>query len=156
MILRDFDPTSDDADRLHAFACSSGQPHEDDVEEWIRTSSIAWLNDVPRAEFQRRALALIEDHGEIVAVAAWQDIMRVDLEGIWLQVLAVDTSHQHSGHGRRSLDLVVERLRTTDRDGDHLAGLVHPENHRSSRLLAAAGWSVVAVLADHELWVAQL
>ena len=40
---------------------------------------MGWLNDTPRAVFQRRQLVLLEDAGAVVAVAAWQDIVRVDL-----------------------------------------------------------------------------
>jgi hypothetical protein len=50
-------------------------------------------------------------------------------------------------------DLVVEHLRTVDREGDHLAGLVHVDNQRSKRLLASAGWTSVTQWDDHELWV---
>lgn len=150
MILRYFDPTGDDAHRLATFACSSGEPFEDDVEQWIRTTSVAWLNDVPRTTFQRRVLALLEDGGELVAVAAWQDIIRVDLEGIWLQVLAISTTHQHGGNGRGSYELVVEVLRQIERDGDHVAGLVHPDNHRSRSVTShtatsASGRSAVRI-----------
>ncbi len=156
MILRYFDPTGDDAHRLATFACSTGEPFEDDVEEWIRTTSVAWLNDVPRTTFQRRVLALLEDGGELVAVAAWQDIIRVDLEGIWLQVLAISTMNQHGGNGRRSYELVIGVLGQIERDGDHVAGLVHPDNHRSKRLLTSVAWTHVADLDDYELWVGRL
>ena len=156
MILREF-AGGDDAAHLGTFACSTGEPIEDDVEEWIRSAAVAWLNDVPRTTFQRRGLALIEDEaGSLVAVAAWQDIVRVDLEGIWLQVLAVATDHQHGGNGRSAYDLVIESIQSRDRDGDELAGLVHPDNHRSKRLLASVGWSYVTELDDHELWVGSL
>lgn len=155
MILRHFDPTGDDADRLAAFVCSTGDPFEEEVEEWIRTTAVTWINDVPRTTFQRRTLALIEDADQIVAVAAWQDIVRVDLEGIWLQVLAVSTSHQHGGNGVRCYELVREHLQDVERDGPHLAGLVCPENHRSKRLLTAVGWTEVATVDDNELWIGQ-
>jgi hypothetical protein len=94
-----------------------------------------------------------DDDGATVAVAAWQDITRVDLEGIWLEVLAVAVAHQHAGRGRAVYDLVVEHIRTVDREGDHLAGLVHVDNQRSKRLLARAGWTSVTQWDDHELWV---
>lgn len=156
MILRHFDATGDDAHQLATFACSTGDPFGDDVEGWIRTTAVAWLNDVPRATFQRRVLALIEDGAHLVAVAAWQDIIRVDLEGIWLQVLAVATEHQRGGNGRRAYDLVIAKLRAGARDGDALAGLVDPGNHRSKRLLTSVAWAHVADLDDHELWVGSL
>lgn len=156
MILRPFDPAAGDGARLVGFTCSTGQPFEDEVEAWIRTKAAMWLNDVPRTSFQRRVLAVIEDGDDLVAVVAWQDIVRVDIEGIWLEVLAVESSHQHAGQGRQAYDLVVAHLRTIERDGDHLAGLVQQDNHRCKRLLGAAGWSFVAPSDDYELWVASL
>lgn len=53
-------------------------------------------------------------------------------------------------------ELTIDHLRTIERDGDHLAGLVHVDNHRSKRLLTACGWSSVAPWDDHELWVGSL
>lgn len=85
---------------------------------------------------------------------AWQDIVRVDIEGIWLEVLAVDISHQHSGRGRQVYDLPVDHLGTIDRDGDHIAGLVHQDNERSKRLLTEVGWTFVSPSDDYELWAA--
>jgi RimJ/RimL family protein N-acetyltransferase len=155
--LRRFEPSGEDTARLAEFACSTGAPYEDEVEDWIRLSASGWLNDAPRAAFQRRKLALVEsDDGSLVAVVAWQDIVRVDLEGIWLEVLAAATSHQHGGKGREAYDVTVTHLRTIDRNGDHLAGLVHSDNHRSKRLLASVGWSEIAPWDDHELWVGTL
>lgn len=156
MILRPFDSTAGDASRLAGFSCSTGEPYEDEVETWITTRAVAWLNDVPRTTFQRRALALVEDGDELVAVVAWQDIVRVDLEGIWLEVLAVATTHQHSGVGRQIYELTVDHLEAMDRDGDHIAGLVHADNVRSRRLLTDVGWSAVTALDDHDLWVGSI
>lgn len=99
---------------------------------------------------------MIEDGGDLVAIVAWQDIIRVDLDGIWLEVLAVSLDHQHGGRGVASYDLVVDHLRTIARDGDHLAGLVHVDNIRSKRLLEAEGWTSVSAWDDHELWVGHL
>jgi hypothetical protein len=117
---------------------------------------VSWANDLPRARFQRRTLAFIENGEAAVAVVAWQDIVRVDLEGIWLEVLAVQLEHQHGGRGQAAYELTIDHLRTIERDGDHLAGLVHVDNDRSRRLLTAAGWSSVAPWDDHELWVGAL
>ena len=153
MILRPFDPAAGDGDRLAGFTCSTGQPFEDEVEAWIGTRASAWLNDIPRTTFQRRALGLLEEGDDLVAVVAWQDIVRVDLEGIWLEVLAVATSHQHSGRGRQVYDLTIDHLGTIDRDGDHIAGLVHGDNRRSQRLLTEVGWTSVGRSDDHDLWV---
>lgn len=85
------------------------------------------------------------------AVAAWQDIIRIDIEGIWLDVVAVAIDHQHVGRVLAAYGLTIEHLRTVDRDGDHLAGLVHPDNGRSQRLLTAFGWNHVGPLDDYEL-----
>ncbi len=156
MILRRFDPAAGDVARLARFTCSTGQPFEDEVESWIRTQATLWLNDMPRTAFQRRQLACVVEGDDLVAVAAWQDIVRVDLEGIWLEVLAVASDHQHAGRGRRAYDLVVEHLRTVERDGDRLAGLVHRDNDRSKRLLRAAGWGFVSPSDRYELWVGML
>ena len=157
MILREFDPVGDDAARLRAFTCSTGTLFEDEVQIWIRSASAAWFNDVPRSAFQRRVLALIEDDaGSLVAVAAWQDIIRVDLDGIWLEVLAVATEHQHSGNGNRAYGLVVDRQRADGRGGESVAGLVHPDNGRSKRLLTAVGWEQIDHLDDHELWLGRI
>lgn len=156
MILRPFDPAAGDGARLAGFACSTGHPFEDEVEAWIRRQATLWLNDIPRTTFQRRVLAVIEEGDDLVSVVAWQDIVRVDLEGIWLEVLAVDTSHQHSGRGRQVYDLTANHLATIDRDGDHIAGLVHRDNQRSMRLLAEVGWTFVAPSDDYELWVGRL
>lgn len=156
MILRPFNATADDTIILRHFRCSTGQPFEDDVESWIRNHAAAWANDAPRATFQRRTLAFIEHDDDVAAVVAWQDITRVDLEGIWLEVLAVALDHQHSGQGRSAFELTVDHLRTVDREGDHLAGLVHRDNERSQRLLAGAGWHSMVLWDDHELWVGSL
>lgn len=156
MILRPFDPAAGDGARLAGFTCSTGQPFEDEVEAWIRTQATLWLNDIPRTTFQHRVLALIEEGDDLIAVVAWQDIIRVDIEGIWLEVLAVESSNQHAGQGRRAYDLVVEHLRTIERDGDHLAGLVHRDNDRSKRLLGAVGWSFISPSDDYELWIGSL
>lgn len=156
MILRPFGPAGGDASRLASFSCSTGPSYEDEVEAWITTRAIAWLNDVPRTTFQRRGLALVEQDDDLVAVLAWQDIVRVDLEGIWIEVLAVATGQQHSGRGLQVYDLAVDHLRTVDRDGDHIAGLVHAENVRSQRLLTTVGWSAVATIDDHELWAGSI
>ena len=156
MILRPFDPAAGDGDRLVDFTCSTGQPFEDEVEAWVRSRASAWLNDIPRTTFQRRTLTLVEEWDDLVAVVAWQDIVRVDIEGIWLEVLAVDTSHQHSGRGRQAYDLTADHLATVDRDGDHIAGLVHRNNQRSKRLFSEVGWTFVATSDDYELWVGPL
>lgn len=155
MNLRGYDPATDAA-RVAAFRCSTGAPYEDEVELWIRGDAIGWVNDLPRATFQRRVLGMIEDGGDLVAVVAWQDITRVDLDGIWLEVLAVSVDHQHGGRGVASYDLVVDHLRTIERDGDHLAGLVHVNNLRSKRMLDSEGWTSVSAWDDHELWVGHL
>lgn len=156
MILRPFDPAAGDSDRLASFTCSTGPPFENEVEAWIGSWASAWLNDIPRTAFQRRALALVVEGDDLVAVVAWQDIVRVDIEGIWLEVLAVDTSHQHSGRGRQVYDLTASHLAALDRDGDDIAGLVHQKNGRSKRLLAEVGWNFVAPSDDYELWVGRL
>jgi predicted N-acetyltransferase YhbS len=157
VILRPYQPEGEDEAVLAAFACSTGEPFEDEVEDWIQTRAISWVNDTPRATFQRRALAFIEDDfGSVVAVVAWQDVVIVDLDGIWLEVLAVSLDHENKGIGREVYDMTVEHLRTVDRDGDHLAGLVHVDNRRSMRLLSHVGWASVARLDDHELWAGNL
>ncbi len=70
------------------------------METWIRTDAVGWTNDMPRAQFQRRTLAIVEGGASTAAVVAWQDITRVGLEGIWLEVLAVALDHQHSRRER--------------------------------------------------------
>ncbi|HWL43299.1 MAG TPA: hypothetical protein VNQ73_10185 [Ilumatobacter sp.] len=158
MILRPFETAAGDTQRLAEFACSTGTKHEDEVQHWIRDQAVAWINDVPRAEFQRRSLALIEDgDATLAAVAGWQDIVRVDVEGIWIEVLAVANSHQHRGTGLAVYQLVTERLRTAKRQGDHLAGLVHGDNACSKRLLTAMSWHSAATWDEHhELWLGGL
>ena len=157
MILRSYDHHGGDAERLAEFTCSTGLPFEDAVEDWVRHSAVGWVNDVPRSTFQRRAFMLVEDDDrELIAVAAWQDIVRVDVEGIWLEALAVASDHQHSGTGRRVYDLVKAQLGQADRSGDHVAGLLHADNVRSKRLLASVGWRAVTAWEDHELWIGDL
>lgn len=157
MILRRFAATAGSPTALAGFACSSGLLFEDDVERWVRHRALRWLNDVPKAAFQRRQLARIEDGTALVAVVAWQDIVLVDLEGIWLEVIAVGSTYQHGGHGQDAYDLVVDELQRVDRDGDHLAGVLHIDNQRSKRLLERNGWQHTAAWdADHELWVGRL
>lgn len=124
MKLRPFDAAAGDASRLGQFRCSTGPAFEDDVEAWIRTDAVGWANDLPQARFQRRTLAFVEDGEATTAVVAWHDITRVDLEGIWLEVLAVALDHQHDGQGQAAYELTVDHLRAVERDGDHLAGLV--------------------------------
>jgi hypothetical protein len=68
--LRSFDATADDLARLGEFRCSAGAPFEDDVESWIRNEAVGWTNDLPRALFQRRTLAFVEDGAEPTAVVA--------------------------------------------------------------------------------------
>lgn len=121
MNLRTFDAAAGDADRLSQFRCSTGAPFEHEVETWIRDDAVGWADDLPRARFQRRTLALVEDGEATAAVVAWQDIVRVDLEGIWLEVLAVELGHQHGGQGQAAYELTVDHLRSIERDGDHLA-----------------------------------
>lgn len=121
MILREFDASRNDAARLNGFACSTGAPFEVEVEEWIRTTAVLWLNDLPRARFQRRSVGFVEDGDELVAVVAWQDIARIDLDGFWLEVLAVSLDRQHSGHGTRAYDLTTDHLRRA-RDAPALPG----------------------------------
>jgi hypothetical protein len=154
--LRPFDAAAGDAVRLSQFRCSTGAPFEDEVEAWIRTDAVGWANDLPRARFQRRTLGLLVNDEQTAAVVAWQDITRVDLEGIWLEVLAVALDHQHSRRGQETYEVTIDHLRTIEREGDHLAGLVHVDNHRSKRLLTAFGWSSVAPWDDNELWVGSL
>lgn len=72
MNLRRFDATAGDAARLEHFRCSTDAPFEDEVEEWIRPDAVGWANDLPRARFQRRTLALIEDGAAAVAAVAWR------------------------------------------------------------------------------------
>lgn len=156
MNLRPFDAGAGDAARLDHFRCSTGAQFEHDVETWIRADAIGWANNLPRARFQRRTLALVEDGEATVAVVAWQDIAKVDLAGIWLEVLAVELDHQHGGQGQAAYGLTVNHLRTVARDGNDLAGLVHVDNDRSKRLLTTYGWSSVAPWDDHELWVGSL
>lgn len=156
MRLRPYEATGDDRQRLSEFRCSIGPAFEDDVERWITTDAVAWLNDVPRSVYQRRQIALIEDDANLAAVVAWQDIADIPIDGIWLKVLAVGLDHQHAGAGHAAYDITVEHLRGLEREGDHLAGLVHVDNERSKRLLASVGWTVVDDLDDHELWVGQL
>lgn len=157
MNLRLFDPAGPDAHALAGFACSTGASFEDDVQIWVRSDAIGWLNDLPKSVFQRRHLALVEDGSSVVAVTAWQDIIRVDLDGIWLEVLAVASGSQHGGIGQATFDLVIDHLRTVDRDGDHVVGVVHADNWRSQRLLDRNDWKgVVAWDADHELWAGRL
>ncbi len=158
MNLRPFDAAARDADRLALaqFRCSTGAPFEDDVEAWIRNDAVGWANDLPLARFQRRTLAFVGEGDATAAVVAWQDITRVDFDGMWLEVLAVTLDHQHGGQGQAAYELTIDHLRTIERDGDHFAGLVHIGNHRSKRLLTAFGWSSVAPWDDHELWVGSL
>jgi hypothetical protein len=145
-----------DRTTLTGFRCSTGPSFELEVENWLRTDAVAWLNDVPRARFQRRQLAFVETEGTVVAVVAWQDIVLIDVDGIWLQVLAVAVDHQHTGIGRLAYDATVIHLQSTERAGDHLAGLVHVDNMRSQRLLATVGWTEVARQGDHAVWVGSL
>lgn len=127
------------------------------METWIRHDATSWANDLPAATFQRRTVVLVEDHSrKLVAVVAWQDITRVDLEGIWIEALAVALDRQYAAQGQAVYRRVVAHLRTIDRNGDHLAALVDLDNHRSKRMLADAGWNRITVWGDHELWVGSL
>ncbi len=133
MILREFQPDGSDQAALASFACSTGLRFENEVEGWIRTSAISWANDAPRASFQRRVLAFVDDEaGDTAAVVAWQDIARINLEGIWLEVLAVGLDYQHRGVGREALDVTMTHLRSIDRNGDHVAGLCTPTTPEAS------------------------
>jgi len=157
VILRECDLGVNDQSILAAFNCSTGASFESDVQTWIRASAVHWASDVRRATFQRRSLAVVEDDlGATIGVVAWQDISRVDLDGIWLEVLAVDLDHQHGGTGSAMYDLTVAHLQAVARDGDHIAGLVHVDNHRCKRLLTSVGWTEVSVIDDHELWAGNL
>ena len=157
MNLRSVSADAQDATRLAEFRCSTGAAFEDDVEQWIAHHGLAWLNDRPRAVFQRRALNLVEDDdGALVAIVAWQDIVRIDRDGIWLEVLAVATDHQHHGTGEQVLALATDHFRTIERDSDDLACLVHPDNHRSRRMLTNAGWLTLGRLDDHDLMIGRL
>ena len=139
--------------------CATAIPGQADVEHWINHRAAVWLNDTPRNTFQRRSLALAETthrDGDVIGVVAWQDITNIDLEGIWLEVVAIRVDHQHRGTGQAILDLTIEHLRTIDRDGDHIAGLVHPNNTPCRQLLTSAGWTNITTLSGHELWATKL
>ena len=157
MNLRPFTASEVDTARLAEFRCSTGAVFEDEVEDWITRHAVAWANDLPRAVFQRRALNLVEDDdGALAAVVAWQDIVRIDRDGIWIEVLAVATDHQHRGIGRQVPALVTDQLRGIERDGDELAGLVRPDNDRSRQMLTGAGWVILGRLDDHDLMIGRL
>ena len=146
-----------DSRRLKRFRCSTGQPFENDVERWINRKAFAWLHDLPYAAFQHRSLHVVEDEAnELIAVFAWQDIVRVDVEGIWLEVLAVSLEHQHQGTGRAVLTAAKAHLVTTERDGDAIVALVHPDNDRSRRLVSDDGWIRVGELDGHDLMASRL
>lgn len=146
-----------DSRRLKRFRCSTGQPFENDVERWINRKAFAWLHDLPYAAFQHRSLHVVEDEdNELIAVFAWQDIVRVDVEGIWLEVLAVSLEHQHQGTGRAVLTAAKAHLVTTERDGDAIVALVHPDNDRSRRLVSDDGWIRVSELDGHDLVASRL
>lgn len=127
------------------------------MQRWINRKAFAWLNDMPYAAFQRRNLHVVEDEAnELIAVFAWQDIVRVDIEGIWLEVLAVSLEHQHQRTGRTVLAAAKAHVATIDRDGDAIVGLVHPDNHRSRRLLSDDSWVRVGELDGHDLMASRL
>jgi hypothetical protein len=68
----------------------------------------------------------------------------------------VAADHQHSGTGQRVYHLIVDLLSDDiARLGNHVAGLVHPDNVRSKRLLACVGWRAVTPWDDHELWIGE-
>lgn len=156
MIHRQFQP-ADDAALLTGFRCSTGLAFEDEVENWINVQAVAWLNDLPYTTFQRRHIQLVEDDDDtVVAVYAWQDITRIDIDGIWLEVLAVATGHQHRGTGRAVLAAAKTHLAATPHDGQAIAGLVHPDNHRSRDMLLDDGWIHLGQLDGHDLLVGRL
>ena len=156
MIHRSFQPGSD-GPALTGFRCSTGSAFEDDVEQWINQQAVLWLNDLPYATFQRRNLVLVEnDRGDLVAVYAWQDITRIDVEGIWLEVLAVAVDDQHAGTGRTVLAEAKTRIVAAPHDGQVIAGLVHPDNTRSRAMLEADGWLQIGQLEGHDLLVGRL
>ena len=155
MILRPF-AVGVDAVRLGAFRCSTGPAYEAEVEQWINRDAARWVNDAPHATFQRRCLHVVEESGDLVAVIAWQDIAWIDVEGIWIEVLAVAVAQQHRGTGRAVLRLVLDHLATVDREGDAVAGLVHPDHHRSHAMLTAAGWTEIGEMDGYILMVGSL
>lgn len=67
------------------------------------------VNDLPRATFQRRVLGMVEESNDVIALVAWPDITRVDLDGIWLEVLAVNVDRQHGGNGVATYELLVDQ-----------------------------------------------
>jgi hypothetical protein len=153
---RPYRPGPDDS-TLAGFRCSTGTAFEDEVEAWINHDAIAWLNDLPYATFQRRHLSPVEAaDGEAIAVYAWQDITRIDIDGIWLEVLAVAVNHQHSGAGRAVLAEAKTHIVATPHDGEAIAGLVHPDNHRSRNMLLVDGWTNIGQLEGHDLLVGRL
>jgi hypothetical protein len=140
---------------VDGFRCSTGAPWEDEVEQWIRSDAIGWLSARP-ARFQCRNLHLVEDRGELVAVFAWRDIVEMDVDGIWFEVLAVSVPRRHCGTGREVLALAEAHLLTVEREGDVIAGLVHPDNVGSQAMLAAAGWQQVREMRGYVLMVGRI
>jgi hypothetical protein len=142
---------------MTGFRCSTGSVFEDDVEQWINQQAVLWLNDLPYATFQRRNLELVEnDRGDLVAVYAGQDITRIYVEGIWLEVLAVAVDDRHAGTGRTVLAEAKTRIAAAPHDGQVIAGLVHPDNTRSRAMLEADGWLQIGKLEGHDLLVGPL
>ena len=57
---------------------------------------------------------------------------------------------------RGAIGLAIDHLRGVERDGDHLACLVHRDNTLSKRLLAAVGWRHLKHHDDYEFWIGAL
>jgi GNAT superfamily N-acetyltransferase len=150
---RPYDPIDEPA--IRGFTCSTGPWWEAEVENWIRSDAVGWLS-AGSARFQRRNLHLAEDDGELVAVFAWRDIVEIDADGIWLDVVAVTASRRHSGVGRQVLALVLAHLVAVERGEDVIAGLVHPNNVGSQAMLVDAGWQPVRDMRGYRLMVGRI
>jgi hypothetical protein len=92
----------------------------------------------------------------LVAVFAWRDIVEIDADGIWLEVVAVSTARRHSGVGRQVLALVRAHLVAVEREGDVIAGLVHPGNVGSQAMLVDAGWQALREMRGYRLMVGRI
>ena len=145
MIHRSFQPRRD-GPALTGFRCSTGPAFEDDVEQWVNQGGGPLAERPSVYDFPAANLELVEDdRGDLVAVYARQDITRIDVEGIWLEVLAVAVDGQHCGTGRTVLAEAKTRIAVPPHDGQVIAGLVHPDNTQSCSVpWPSIWWALVA------------
>ena len=150
---------------LSSFTCSTGPPHEAEVEAFVRKDLLAWVL-APGAEVDDpRALLLLDEttSESLVAVAAHERLTELlvrgkPLDGTKAHVVAVALASRRTRiAGRRPGDLAFEALRHDARTrqrrrGPALAAVVAEANKPSLALCDRHGLTATVPRSPGYLW----